>query len=280
MCDHESQLCDPCTSNGQKGGVVDIEDCLLQIRNLRKENEVLQRQLSGGILKESPLHGIGASKLRSSSWFNDEKNPGVSAAYAERYLNYGLTSGELQSNKPIIGIAQSGSDLTPCNRHHLILAQRVRAGIRAAGGIPFEFPTHPIQETTRRPTAALDRNLAYLGLVELLHGYPLDGVVLLTGCDKTTPAFLMAAATIVSSHQRLEAFADCVSKNIPTICMNVGPMLNGHFEGSTARIGSGTIFWKAREQHAAGEIDNDTLVKLVAAGCVSGASLFCGWSLT
>ncbi|KEF57727.1 dihydroxy-acid dehydratase [Exophiala aquamarina CBS 119918] len=254
MCDQGGRSCNSCANNSQGvGNVADIEDYLLQIGTLRRQNQRLQQQLSEAGVRRSPRPDTDRSKLRSARWFNEEKNPGVSAAYAERYFNSGLTPEELQSNKPIIGIAQSGSDLTPCNRHHLLLAQRVRAGIRAAGGVPLEFPTHPIQESTRRPTAALDRNLAYLGLVELLHGYPLDGVVLLTGCDKTTPAFLMAAATV----------------NIPTICMNVGPMLNGHLEGSSARVGSGTIFWKAREEHAAGRIDNDMLIKLVAAGTPS-----------
>ena len=154
----------------------------------------------------------------------------MTALYLERYLNYGLTREELQSGKPIIGIAQTGNDLSPCNRHHLELAHRVREGIRAAGGIAMEFPTHPIQETGKRPTAALDRNLAYLGLVEILFGYPLDGVVLTTGCDKTTPACLMAAATV----------------NLPAIVLSGGPMLNGWFNGE--RTGSGTVVWKARER--------------------------------
>src|SRR6187455_3834143 len=158
----------------------------------------------------------------------------MTALYLERYLNSGLTKAELNSGKPIIGIAQTGSDLSPCNRHHLELAQRVKDGIRDAGGIPLEFPVHPLQETGKRPTAALDRNLAYLGLVEVLHGYPLDGVVLTTGCDKTTPALLMAAATV----------------NIPAIALSVGPMLNGWFKGE--RTGSGTIKWHAKKELAAG----------------------------
>jgi len=153
----------------------------------------------------------GARQLRSRQWFDNPDNPGMTALYLERYLNYGLTREELTGGKPIIGIAQTGSDLSPCNRHHLTLAERVREGIRAAGGIAFEFPLHPIQETGKRPTAALDRNLAYLGLVEVLYGYPLDGVVLTTGCDKTTPACLMAAATV----------------NLPAIVLSGGPMLNG-----------------------------------------------------
>ena len=173
-------------------------------------------------------------RLRSQLWFDNPDNPGMTALYLERYLNYGLTSAELRSGKPIIGIAQTGSDLSPCNRHHLELAKRVREGISAAGGIAFEFPCHPIQETGKRPTAALDRNLAYLGLVEVLYGYPLDGVVLMTGCDKTTPACLMAAATV----------------NTPAIVLSGGPMLNGWWKGE--RAGSGTAVWKAREDMAAG----------------------------
>ncbi|TGJ83857.1 hypothetical protein E0Z10_g4914 [Xylaria hypoxylon] len=171
--------------------------------------------------------------------------------YIERYLNYGMTKEELLSGKPIIGIAQSGSDLAPCNRHHQVLAKRVREGIRSAGGIAFEFPTHPIQETSRRPTATLDRNLAYLSLVELLYAYPFDGVVLLTGCDKTTPACLMAAATM----------------NIPAICLNVGPMLNGWAKGE--RMGSGTVVWQARELHAAGVINDDQVTDMVSSGTPS-----------
>jgi len=189
--------------------------------------------------------------LRSRLWFNDPGNPAMTALYLERYLNYGLTRHELQSGKPIIGIAQSGSDLSPCNRHHLELAQRVRDGIREAGGVAIEFPTHPIQETGKRPTAALDRNLAYLGLVEVLYGYPLDGVVLTTGCDKTTPAFLMAAATV----------------NLPAIVLSGGPMLNGWHQGE--RTGSGTIVWKSRERLAAGEIDYEQFMELVASSAPS-----------
>lgn len=189
--------------------------------------------------------------LRSRAWFDNPDNPDMTALYLERYLNYGLTRGELQSNKPIIGIAQTGSDLAPCNRHHLVLAERVRAGIIAAGGIPMEFPVHPIQETGKRPTAGLDRNLAYLSLVETLYGYPLDGVVLTIGCDKTTPACLMAAATV----------------DMPAIALSVGPMLNGWHEGK--RIGSGTIIWKARQQLAAGEIDYEGFLELVASSAPS-----------
>ena len=176
-------------------------------------------------------------QLRSRWWFDNADHPGTTALCIERYLNYGVTLDELTSGKPIIGIAQSGSDLTPCNRHHIELVKRVKDGIRAAGGVPFEFPLHPIHENVRRPTAALDRNLAYLGLVEVLHGYPLDGVVLTTGCDKTTPACLMAAATV----------------NIPAIVLSGGPMLNG-WRGNE-RVGSGTIIWELRKRLAAGDID-------------------------
>ncbi len=198
-----------------------------------------------------PLTSVTRRKLRSSEWFNNPHNPGMTALYLERYLNYGLTRQELQSGKPIIGIAQTGNDLSPCNRHHLELAHRVREGIRAAGGIAMEFPTHPIQETGKRPTAALDRNLAYLGLVEILFGYPLDGVVLTTGCDKTTPACLMAAATV----------------NMPAIVLSGGPMLNGWFNGE--RSGSGTVIWKARERLAGGEIDYEEFINIVASSAPS-----------
>ncbi|MCB4824636.1 IlvD/Edd family dehydratase [Roseicella aerolata] len=190
-------------------------------------------------------------KLRSQRWFDDPEDPGMTALYTERYLNFGMTRGELQSGKPIIGIAQTGSDLAPCNRHHLDLARRVKDGIIAAGGIPLEFPIHPIQETGKRPTAALDRNLAYLSLVEVLHGYPLDGVVLTTGCDKTTPACLMGAATV----------------NIPAIVLSGGPMLDGHYRGQLT--GSGTIVWAARKQLAAGEIDYERFMELVASSATS-----------
>ena len=190
-------------------------------------------------------------KLRSQNWFNNPDNPSMTALYLERYLNFGLTRKELQSGKPIIGIAQSGSDLAPCNRHFLDLSKRIRAGIRNTGGIPFEFPTHPIQETGKRPTAALDRNLAYLSLVEVLYGYPLDGVVLTTGCDKTTPASLMAAATV----------------NLPSIVLSGGPMLDGNFRGQ--KVGSGTIIWEARRMHARGEINYDEFMDMVAASAPS-----------
>ena len=190
-------------------------------------------------------------RLRSQAWFDNPQNPGMTALYVERYLNWGLTREELQSGRPVIGIAQTGSDLAPCNRHHLQLAERVREGIRDAGGLALEFPVHPIQETGRRPTAALDRNLAYLGLVEVLYGYPLDGVVLTTGCDKTTPACLMAAATV----------------DIPAIVLSGGPMLNGWSDGE--RTGSGTIVWKAREMLAAGVIDEAGFVDIVASAAPS-----------
>ncbi len=190
-------------------------------------------------------------KFRSQEWFNNPDNPGMTALYLERYLNFGLTREELQSGKPLIGIAQTGSDLSPCNRHHLDLAKRVRAGIEAAGGVPFEFPCHPIQETGKRPTAALDRNLAYLSLVEVLYGYPLDGVVLTIGCDKTTPALLMAAATV----------------NIPAIALSVGPMLNGWHHGK--RTGSGTIVWESRQRLSAGEIGYDEFMDIVASSAPS-----------
>jgi dihydroxy-acid dehydratase len=190
-------------------------------------------------------------RLRSQLWFDNPDNPGMTALYLERYLNFGLTKRELTSGKPIIGIAQSGSDLSPCNRHHLDLAKRVREGIRDAGGVAFEFPMHPIQETGKRPTAALDRNLAYLSLVEVLFGYPLDGVVLTTGCDKTTPAAIMAAATV----------------NTPAIVLSGGPMLNGWWKGE--RAGSGTVVWWARQEHAAGRMDYREFLDLVAASAPS-----------
>ena len=190
-------------------------------------------------------------ELRSRAWFDNPDNIDMTALYLERYLNFGLSLEELRSGKPIIGIAQTGSDLSPCNRHHLVLAERVREGIREVGGIAIEFPVHPIQETGKRPTAGLDRNLAYLALVEVLYGYPIDGVVLTIGCDKTTPACLMAAATV----------------NIPAIALSVGPMLNGWHRGK--RTGSGTIVWEAREQLAAGEINAEEFIRLVASSAPS-----------
>ena len=190
-------------------------------------------------------------RLRSQKWFDDPSHADMTAIYVERYLNYGLTREELQSGRPIIGIAQTGSDLAPCNRHHLALAERVKAGIRDAGGIPMEFPVHPLAEQGRRPTAALDRNLAYLGLVEILHGYPLDGVVLTTGCDKTTPACLMAAATV----------------DIPAIVLSGGPMLDGWHDGQ--RVGSGTVIWHARNLMAAGKLDYEGFMTLATASSPS-----------
>ena len=196
--------------------------------------------------KNGKPHDQHQRRLRSQLWFDNADNPGMTALYLERYLNYGLTREELASGRPIIGIAQTGSDLSPCNRHHLELAERVRAGIRDAGGIALEFPVHPIQETGKRPTAALDRNLAYLGLVEVLYGYPLDGAVLMTGCDKTTPACLMAAATV----------------NTPAIVLSGGPMLDHYLNGK--RMGSGTLIWQARQDQAAGKIDYKEFMEIVA----------------
>lgn len=197
------------------------------------------------------MANLTVKRLRSREWFDNPDNPGMTALYLERYLNYGLTRAELQSGKPIIGIAQTGSDLSPCNRHHIELVKRVRDGIIANGGVPLEFPVHPIQETGKRPTASLDRNLAYLSLVEVLYGYPLDGVVLTIGCDKTTPAMLMGAATV----------------NIPAIALSVGPMLNGWHNGE--RTGSGTIVWKSRAKLASGEINYDEFMDIVASSAPS-----------
>src|SRR5450432_1812749 len=210
-------------------------------QTVRKRISIMARKS----IKQDP------SKLRSRHWFANPDNPNMTALYLERYMNFGLKREELQSGKPIIGIAQSGSDLSPCNRHHLELAHRVREGIREAGGVPLEFPVHPIQETGKRPTAALDRNLCYLGLVETLYGYFIDGVVLTTGCDKTTPSQLMAAATV----------------DIPAIVLSGGPMLNGWFRGE--RTGSGTIVWKARELLAAGEINDEEFIELIASSAPS-----------
>ena len=191
------------------------------------------------------------SKLRSREWFDNPEDPGNTSIYLERIMNYGYTPEELTSGKPIIGIAQTGSDISPCNRVHIKLAERIREGIRSAGGIAFEFPVHPIQETLKRPTASLDRNLAYLGLVEILHGYPIDGVVLTTGCDKTTPACLMAAATV----------------NIPAIVLNGGPMLDGWHKGKLA--GSGMAVWDSRVELAAGRIDYKEFVDIVTSSAPS-----------
>src|SRR5262249_31647388 len=189
--------------------------------------------------------------LRWGACWTTGANIERTAFYWGGALTYGLTGGGLQWGKPIIGIAQTGSDIAPCNRHHIELAKRVREGIRESGGIAFEFPIHPIQETFKRPTAALDRNLQYLSLVEILYGYPIDGVVLTTGCDQTTPAQIMAAATL----------------DVPAIALNVGPMLNGWYNGE--RTGSGTIVWKARKLHATGAIDDEGFVDLVASSTVS-----------
>jgi len=199
----------------------------------------------------NPFMSDQPKRLRSAEWFHDPHDPGATATYLERYMNFGLTREELQSGRPIIGIAQSGSDLSPCNRIHQEHAWRIREGIRSGGGVALEFPTHPIQETGKRPTAALDRNLAYLSLVEVLHGYPLDGVVLTTGCDKTTPAMIMAAATV----------------DIPAIVLSGGPMLDGNFQGR--RVGSGTVLWEARQRYAAGEIGYEEFIEVVAASAPS-----------
>src|SRR6185312_6993359 len=196
-------------------------------------------------------NGSGDKRLRSRRWFDNPADPAMTALYLERYMNYGITPDELRSGKPIIGIAQTGSDLSPCNRHHVELASRVRDGIRAAGGVPLEFPIHPIQETGKRPTAALDRNLAYLSLVEVLHGYPIDGVVLTTGCDKTTPACLMGAATV----------------NIPAIVLSGGPMLDGWWQGRLS--GSGTIVWEGRKLFAEGKIGYDEFMDMVSSSAPS-----------
>ena len=196
-------------------------------------------------------NGTGEKRLRSRRWFDEPADPAMTALYLERYMNYGITPDELRGGKPIIGIAQTGSDLSPCNRHHIELASRVRDGIRDAGGVPLEFPMHPIQETGKRPTAALDRNLAYLGLVEVLHGYPIDGVVLTTGCDKTTPACLMGAATV----------------NIPAIVLSGGPMLDGWWQGRLS--GSGTIVWEGRKLFAEGKIGYDEFMQMVSSSAPS-----------
>jgi dihydroxyacid dehydratase/phosphogluconate dehydratase len=194
---------------------------------------------------------VMSRRLRSEAWFNDLSNPGMTAIYLERYFNYGMTLSELRAGRPIIGIAQSANDLAPCNRAHLQTIDRLRDGVRDAGGVPMVFPMHPLQESTRRPTAALDRNLAYLGLVEILYGYPLDGVIFTTGCDKTTPAALMAAATT----------------DLPSLIFNGGPMLNSTIDGEPA--GGGTIIWEARRRLGAGEIDQDGFLQLLAAATPS-----------
>jgi dihydroxy-acid dehydratase len=230
-----------------------VEDYKKELDEARTRAEKAERLLQQ-LQREQDFTASSSSAetLRSQRWwFNNSHNPAMTSLYLERYLNYGLTREELQSGKPIIGIAQTGSDLSPCNRHHMELAKRVREGIRSMGAVAMEFPVHPIQETGKRPTACLDRNLAYLGLVELIFGYPLDGVVLLTGCDKTTPACLMAAATV----------------NIPAIVMNVGPMLNGYFKDQYT--GSGTIVWKCREWLATDEIDIPQFYDIVSSAAPS-----------
>jgi dihydroxy-acid dehydratase len=202
--------------------------------------------------EETAMDTRAKRKFRSQEWFDNPNNPGMTALYIERYQNQGYTQGELQNERPVIGIAQTGSDIAPCNKIHVFLMDRIKAGIRDAGGIPMEFPVHPIQETGKRPTAALDRNLSYLGLVEVLHGYPIDGVVLTTGCDKTTPAMLMGAATV----------------DLPAIALNGGPMLDGWWKGE--RAGSGTIIWESRRLLAEGRIDYDEFMGRV---CASAPSL-------
>ncbi|KAK4958399.1 hypothetical protein LTR10_004826 [Elasticomyces elasticus] len=245
-----NEACNGCSAHNDQcehhnnAQITDIEDYKTELTTLRARTKELEEKLSN-------LHAESGKTLRSARWFDRPDDRAMSALYADRYMNYGLTTEELLSGKPIIGIAQSGSDLAPCNQYHTTLAKRVREGIRTAGGIAIEFPTHPIQESSRRPTATLDRNLSYLGLVELLYAYPFDGVVLLTGCDKTTPAMLMAVATM----------------NIPAICLNVGPMLNGYDRKTL--IGSGTVVWKARELHATGELDDTGVFDMVTKGTPS-----------
>ena len=249
----QTESCQGCPQDCETSSkVIDIEDLTKELNALRMRSKELEEKLSSLSGASNSIEAVSApSRLRSTRWFNNKDNLPMSALYMDRYLNLGLTREELMSNKPIIGIANSGSDLAPCNRYHLELESRVRDGIRSAGAIPMSFPLHPIQESSRRPTATLDRNLSYLTLVELLYAYPFDGVVLMTGCDKTTPACLMAAATM----------------NIPSLCLNVGPMLNGYMRSDL--IGSGTVVWKARELHAAGEIDEEQLVDMVTRGTPS-----------
>ncbi|KAI0205644.1 dihydroxy-acid dehydratase [Astrocystis sublimbata] len=247
--------CNSCSAACSNNPPADIEDFKAEAQRLQARVNELEARLSEQTSNANSIPPTGDATpkrpLRSAAWFDRPDDRTQQILYIERYLNYGMTKEELLSGKPIIGIAQSGSDIAACNRHHQVLAKRVREGIRSAGGIAFEFPTHPIQETSRRPTATLDRNLAYLSLVELLYAYPFDGVVLLTGCDKTTPACLMAAATM----------------NIPAICLNVGPMLNGWAKGE--RMGSGGVVWQARELHAAGLIGDDQVTEMVASGTPS-----------
>ncbi|KAH8658012.1 dihydroxy-acid dehydratase [Xylariales sp. PMI_506] len=253
-----AQPCDGCDQTCADRPLVDIEEFqALKAKLLAREAELKEIKLKFEGLSLESTNGDKTKKnptkprLRSAEWFGRPDDIDMRILYSERYQNMGLTKEELLAGKPIIGIAQSGSDIAACNRHHLQLAKRVRDGIRSAGGIPFEFPTHPIQETSRRPTATLDRNLAAISLVEILTAYPFDGVVLLTGCDKTTPAFLIAAAQV----------------NIPTICMNVGPMLNGWAQND--RIGSGSVLFKGRKLFAAGTIDEDQFMDMVTAGAPS-----------
>ncbi|KAF2092667.1 dihydroxy-acid and 6-phosphogluconate dehydratase [Rhizodiscina lignyota] len=232
----------------------DIEDYKTKVKSLEEQNQTMKQLLKelGHDIQSEEAGKPLKRKFRSAQWFSrDTAESGLASLYADRYMNFGFTKEELTSGKPIIGIAQTGSDIAPCNRHHIQIAKRVKQGIIQAGGVPMEFPMHPIQESSRRPTATLDRNLAYLGVVEVLHSYPLDGVVLLTGCDKTTPALLMAAATV----------------NLPSICLNVGPMLNGRRKGTL--IGTGTIMWRARELKAEGAIDDDEFFDMVTAGSPS-----------
>lgn len=243
-----AEPCVDCSKDCADKPLVDVEDYKNELSALRAQNKDLVEMLAK--LKAGDDDNKGGQKLRSAQWFDRPEDRLMRANYVERFLNYGLTPEELLSGKPIIGIAQSGSDIAPCNRHHLELAKRVREGIRSAGGIALEFPTHPIQETLRRPTATLDRNLSYLTLVELLYAYPFDGVVLLTGCDKTTPAALMAAATM----------------NIPAITLNVGPMLNGYLQKSKKLCGSGSVNWQVRDLYHAGKIRDDEVVDMITFG--------------
>lgn len=249
-CASSSAGCSSCPQSIPTSGPQcheDIEDLSCQLREIERSREQMQARLDA-LSGSSPKQ-----RLRSSDWFRNYQNPALSALYVERFLNFGLTTKELTSGRPVIGIAQSGSDIAPCNRYHLELSKRVADGIRSAGGIPLEFPQYPIQESVRRPTATLDRNLLYLTLVEILHSYPLDGVVLLTGCDKTTPACIMAAATV----------------DIPALCMNVGPMLDGHANTACDLVGAGTVLWRARELQAGGLLKNEEMVDYLAQGTPS-----------
>lgn len=266
-CNSDDACADGCGTTCNDGNAsLDIEDYKVKVKSLEEQNLSMKE-----LLKELG-HDVSSQeadstkrKLRSEGWFSGSIDSGLASLYADRYLNFGLTKEELMSGKPIIGIAQTGSDIAPCNRYHLQTVKRVKAGVMQAGGIPLEFPMHPIQESSRRPTATLDRNLAYLSLVEVLHAYPLDGVVLLTGCDKTTPACLMAASTVVSSTLTVLAYSsNLLVQNMPAICLNVGPMLNGRQKDKL--IGSGTVLWKARELRAEGLINDDDFFDMVTAG--------------